>query len=140
VSIGARLFLEKTIVVAGTFDILHPGHINFFEQAKKHGDRLIVIIARDATVKKIKGKLPKNKENDRLKKVQNQELVDRAILGQLQDPIQTVANLKPDVLALGYDQRTFTERLKAELGKRGCYPKIVRLKPYRPNKYKSSKY
>ena len=45
----------------GTFDLLHPGHINFLNQAKKHG-QLIIVIARDKTVKEVKGKLPQHKE------------------------------------------------------------------------------
>ena len=55
-------------MVFGTFDILHQGHLNMLEQAKKHGD-LIVIIARDDTVKKIKNKKPRYNEKKRQKSI-----------------------------------------------------------------------
>ena len=58
----------KAVMVFGTFDILHPGHINFFKQAKKYGN-LIAVIARDRTVKQVKGRLPKYSEKQRLKAI-----------------------------------------------------------------------
>lgn len=129
----------KTVLVTGTFDGLHPGHLNFFEQAKELGKYLMVIVARDETVKRIKSKLPQNNEQLRLKRVQALDIVDQAILGSLDDPYQAVTDLKPDIVALGYDQHTFTEKLNQELEERGCQARIVRLKPYYPEKYKSSK-
>ena len=130
---------KKTVLVAGTFDLIHPGHLNFFKQAKKLGDKLFIIVARDQTVVKVKGVWPKYNERTRLRNIKRLGLADRALLGQLNDPFKTAIKLNPDIIALGYDQKTFTEGLAQELAKRFCYPKIVRLKAFKPEQYKSSK-
>ena len=69
------------VMAFGTFDILHPGHLFYLAQAKKLGNKLIVIVARDNTVKRVKIRPPEHNENERLKKVQAQEYVDEAVLG-----------------------------------------------------------
>jgi FAD synthetase len=130
---------KKIVLVTGTYDGLHPGHINFFTQAKQLADILVVIVARDKTVKEIKGKLPQRDEQARFSYVKKLAIVDQVIMGSLDDPYQTVVDLKPDVVALGYDQTVFTDKLTQELDKRGCQAQIVRLQPYFPDKYKSSK-
>ncbi len=128
----------KKIMVFGTFDILHPGHLNFFKQAKKLGDYLIVIIGRDKTVQKIKGRSPQNKEGERLIKVEQQKVVDRALLGNLNNPYKIIKQEKPDTIALGYDQNSFSKNLNAKIKEFDLETKIVRLKPYKSNIYKSS--
>ena len=115
----------------GTFDILHPGHINFLKQAKKYG-RLIVVIARDKTVKQVKGRLPRYSEKQRLKAVLSLNLADNAVLGSLIDKYAAIKKYKPDIIALGYDQNHFIDGLK------NLKIKIVRLKSYKPHKYKTS--
>ena len=72
----------KTVMCAGTFDIIHPGHLYFFSEAKKYGDRLIVVVARDDTSTKFKGKEPKHNERERLEAVRTLEIVDKAVLGK----------------------------------------------------------
>ena len=67
----------KKIMVFGTFDVLHKGHINFFKQAKKHGDHLLVVVARDKTVSLIKGIKPHYDEKERLKSVK--KYVDKVV-------------------------------------------------------------
>lgn len=143
-------------MVFGTFDIFHPGHADFFKQACQYGDRLIVVVARDETVKKIKGKLPENNEKKRLEKVQRSELVDKAVLGRPLQNINTCEVIKkenehkgqyeiireynPDVICLGYDQKFFTEKLQENLSEFGLdKTEIVRLKSFNSEKYKSSK-
>jgi len=130
---------NKTALVFGTFDILHLGHLNFFKQAKKFGDILIVVVARNATVKKVKGKLPKNNEKKRLKLVKNTEIVDQALLGLEGNKYKIIKKIKPDVICLGYDQSVFIDNLQNELDKQNLKTKIHRMKPYKENKYKSSK-
>ena len=129
----------KKVMVFGTFDGLHKGHLNFFQQAKKYGDELIIIVARDENVKKVKGRLPKLGEGERLREVKeaisDQRSSDKAILGGRKDPYQVIRKYKPDVICLGYDQNSFSEGLKSKFPK----VKIVRLKPYRADVYKSSK-
>jgi len=125
----------KQIMVFGTFDGLHPGHLDFFKQAKDYGDYLTVVIARDINVKKIKGKLPKYSETERLKQIIALKQVDRPILGQIKDVYKVIRDEKPDIIALGYDQEKYTNNLVKKFPK----IKIIRLKPYKPEIYKSSK-
>lgn len=125
----------KTVMVFGTFDILHPGHENFFKQAKKYGEYLIVIVARDKTVIKVKGALPINKEIIRLKNLENLQIAKKVILGSEGDKYDVVRKYRPDCICLGYDQKFFIDKLEKE------FPKIeiIRLKAYKPEIYKSSK-
>jgi FAD synthetase len=128
----------KKVLVFGTFDGLHLGHINFFEQAKKLGDKLTVVVGRDVTVKKVKGRSPKYNENDRLAAVRDSKLADEAMLGNLGDPYAIIKQIEPDIIALGYDQNSFTENLVYELKRAGIAAKIVRLNPFEPAQYHSS--
>lgn len=123
------------ILAFGTFDILHEGHLNFFKQAKAYGDELVVVIARNINVQRIKGNFPLNDERLRLNKVKQTGLVDVAVLGHLENPYQIIEEEQPDVICLGYDQVVHTKGLEKK------FPgiKVVRLKAYKPEIYKSSK-
>lgn len=127
----------KTVMAFGTFDILHPGHINFLRQAKKYG-QLIVIIARDRTVKRLKGKLPQHSEKERLGAIISLNLADIVVLGSLGDKYAAIKKYRPNIICLGYDQKYFTDRLKAQIKKLKLNTKIIRLKSYKPEKYKTS--
>lgn len=160
-------------MVFGTFDGLHAGHRNFFSQAAKLGD-VTAVVARDASVKKIKGKLPHYRERSRLATVARETKVRKAMLGDKQDFFKIITKNPPDIIALGFDQKTFSiPALRQELKKRnfiphqcsnkgkirsksinvsnvskhqtsqnkiaaGRVPRIVRLKSYKPNIFKSS--
>lgn len=126
-------------IAFGTFDILHKGHIDFFRQAKELGDFLAVVVARDSTVERIKGIKPLNDEEKRLAEVRKSPAVDLAVLGYEDDPYRVIEEQKPDVICLGYDQNSYSEGLGQEIKKRGITARIARLKPYMPEKYKSSK-
>lgn len=131
---------KARILVFGTFDILHPGHFNFFRQAKalaKHSV-LVVSVARDKNVRKIKGFLPKNSERRRLANIKQINLVSKAVLSAADNYLGHIVRLKPDIIALGYDQRAYTQNLRVDLAKLGCKIIIRRLKPYYPSRYKSS--
>ena len=123
------------VMAFGTFDIFHKGHESYLKQAAKHGSHLIVVIGRDKNVKIIKGKLPKNSENVRLKRVEKSGLSDLVILGNISDKYAVIRKHKPDIIAIGYDQRSFVEGLAKKFKK----IRIVRLKPFKPSIYKSSK-
>lgn len=127
----------KKVMVFGTFDVLHQGHLNFFEQARKHGDYLIAVVARDSTVEVVKQHKTMLDENKRLLAVQ--KVVDLAVLGNKEDKYKIIEDHKPDVICLGYDQNSFTEKLSEELSKRKINAKIVRLLPYKEDIFKSSK-
>jgi FAD synthetase len=128
----------KKVLVFGTFDGLHPGHINFFEQAKKHGDWLIAVVARDATVNEVKKHFPRRSELLRLKAVKQCKLVDEAILGNIGNPYEIIKQIRPGIIALGYDQTSFTANLESELKKAAIPAKILRLTPHKPEIFKSS--
>jgi FAD synthetase len=99
---------KKIVIASGTFDLLHLGHVRFLEEAKKAGGKdaeLIVIVARDSTVKDRKGKKPIMPEDQRRTLVESLKVVDEAILGIEDFSITKVINqLKPDVIAVGHDQ------------------------------------
>ena len=124
----------------GTFDIFHEGHKNLLGQAREYGDYLIVVIARDKTVEKVKERLPQNNENIRRQVVIESNLADEVILGSLENKYEAIEKYKPDVICLGYDQEAFTENLREKLEKFDLNKtKIIRLKSYHPEKYKSSR-
>jgi len=128
----------KRVLVFGTFDRLHPGHINFFEQAKALGDYLIAVVARDTTVNKVKGRFPKRSELLRLKAVKQCKTVNEAALGNFGDPYAIIKKINPDIIALGYDQNSFTADLPDYIKKENLNIEIVRLRAYCPKTCKSS--
>ncbi len=128
------------VMVFGTFDGLHKGHENFLKQARRLGPSvfLVVSIARDANVFKIKGEKPRLKEKERLLLLQNSPLVDKAVLGGVRDHIPHIVKERPDIIGLGYDQKAYIKNLKKDLKDRGLMVKIVRLNPHKEHIYKNS--
>jgi len=126
-------------MVFGTFDGLHEGHINFFKQAKSFikNSSLIVSIARDKNVFKIKGRYPRLTEKERFALVDNCKLVDGVILSGVKDHLPHIVKTHPDVIALGYDQKAYVKNLKKDLKNKGILVKVVRLKPYKEHVYKN---
>lgn len=129
---------KMLIMVFGTFDYLHAGHENLFKQARELGTEIITVIARDKTVKTIKGDFPDHNEKDRLKALKATQWSEKVILGNAKDKTKVIKDYRPNVIALGYDQFAFTYRLEKLLMDIKLDTKIVRLKPYRPDMYKSS--
>jgi FAD synthetase len=126
----------KKVLATGTFDILHPGHLYFLREAKKFGDILYVIVARDKMIRhKPKPVIP---EEQRLEMVKALKPVDHAILGSEEDIFEPVEQINPDVIVLGYDQKFSEEELKKELEKRGIKVEIVRIGKYEGCKLCSS--
>ena len=99
---------KRVVLASGTFDLLHLGHVRFLEEAKKAGGKdaeLIVIVARDSTVKARKGKKPIMPEDQRRALVESLKVVDEAILGWEDFSIdKVIEKIKPDVIAVGHDQ------------------------------------
>lgn len=127
-----------TVMCFGTFDLLHHGHLSYLTQAKKHGDKLIVVIARDKTTKKF-NKSPLFSEKERLKLVQNLKVVDEAVLGYHNNFFKIIKKKNPDVVCLGYDQKITKNKLHEKLRELSLHPKIIRMKPYKEEIYKSTK-
>jgi FAD synthetase len=133
------------IMVFGTFDGLHPGHLDFFKQAKNFmkNSFLIVSIARDKNVFKIKGKYPLKNEKERMILVKKCDLVDKVVLAGLKNHLPHILKENPDIIALGYDQKAYVRNLKKDLKNpparvgKGISVRIVRLKPYKEKQYKN---
>lgn len=123
----------KKVIVFGSFDPLHEGHRNFFSQAKRLGDYLMVVVARDENIRLLKNHDPSQKERVRLEAVQKLKGVDKAILGDNPGEYEVLDREKPDIIALGYDQK-IPEDLKYKVKKY----KIITLKPYKSEVFKSS--
>jgi len=127
--------MQKKIMVAGSFDILHTGHIWFLKKAKKlcPGCKLIVVVARDSTIRKYKKREPIFTERERLEIVKSLKYVDEAILGNELDGktfFDILLDIKPDILVLGYDQRVTEEKIKNWAKENGLNIDIVRLEKY----------
>ena len=122
------------VMCFGTFDNLHPGHLFYLKEARKLGDYLVVLVARDDNVEKIKGRCPKESEEKRLLKVQKTGIAERVVLGEKIDKMLIVKKENPDIIALGYDQQVDIDNLKKIVK-----AKIVRIEPPKPEIYKSSK-
>ena len=118
------------VMATGTFDLLHMGHIYYLKEAKKLGDTLSVVVARDSTVRKLKHE-PVNPEEIRLDLIKEVKVVDEAYLGYEDDMYAIVEEIKPDIIALGYDQIHDEDTIKSELKKRKLTAKIVRLSEYK---------
>ena len=138
--------MEKTtpkksarIMVFGTFDGLHRGHLDFFKQAKNFTENsfLIVSIARDKNVIKIKGKFPRLSERERLSLVKKCVLVNKVVLAGKEKYLGHILKERPDVIALGYDQKAYVKELKNDFKRKGILIKIIRLKPYKEHIYKN---
>jgi FAD synthetase len=118
------------VMATGTFDLLHLGHIYFLKAAKNLGDKLIVVVATDATVRRLKHE-PVNTEEIRLGIIKELKVVDEAFLGHEDDMYEIVEEIKPDVIALGFDQAHDEKKINSELKKRGLIAKIVRLDEFK---------
>ncbi|HEY4513491.1 MAG TPA: adenylyltransferase/cytidyltransferase family protein [Candidatus Paceibacterota bacterium] len=139
-TVEKRIWPKRTrIMVFGTFDGLHLGHLNLFKQARRLAKRsfLIVSIARDKNVFKIKGKYPYNDERKRMALIKESRVVDKVILSGIKNHIPHIIKIHPDVIALGYDQKAYVKNLKKDLSKKGISVKVVRLKPYKEKIYKN---
>ena len=114
------------VLAGGVFDIIHPGHLFTLSSAKNLGDVLIISIAKDETVKNLKNRYPLNGEQIRLNLISSLRIVDLALLGSESDMFKMIETVKPDVIALGYDQKHDTNDLINESNNRGLHIKVVR--------------
>jgi len=95
---------KKIVLAGGVFDIIHPGHIHTLNAAKALGGVLVVAIATDKTAEKMKKRSPLHNQELRRELVSCLSMVDKAIVGHEDDIFQTVKEVKPNIIVLGYDQ------------------------------------
>jgi len=126
------------VMTGGVFDILHVGHLSSFEEAKALGDVLVVVVARDSTVQRLKHRAPINNELQRMRLLNALSIVDLALLGDETDFLKSIERIEPDIIAIGYDQKYDVAQLSKDLNLRGLHAKIVRLRSHVPG-IKSSK-
>ena len=114
-------------MATGVFDLLHPGHVAFLREARKLGDELVVVVARDSTAKRFKHS-PITPESNRLEMVGALKPVDRVVLGNEGDIFEILDEIRPDIIAIGYDQVHNEEKIREECKRRGLpRTKVVRL-------------
>ena len=137
----------KVVFTGGVYDIIHPGHIHTLKNSKQEGDLLIVSIARDNRVIKIKGRKPINNEKMRTILVSAIRYVDFTVLGSKGDIFGIVKKIKPNVITIGYDQTHQINELKKRVKMNNLNIKIKKLDSPIPHvkssnlrtKYKNSK-
>ena len=122
----------RVVLAGGVFDIIHPGHIHTLKAAKALGDILVVAIATDKTAQKMKKRIPLHNQELRRELVDCLSMVDVAIIGHENDIFETVKLVKPEIIALGYDQ-IHQEKFMSDGCKRiNLNTKIVRLQSPAP--------
>lgn len=132
----------KVVLAEGTFDLLHYGHVYYLTNAKKLGgekSKLIVIVARDKTVERLKGRKPIIPEDQRRAIVEALKVVDEAILGyEEMDIVKVIEKVKPDIIALGYDKEDMERNLKRYVGEKNLNVEVVRLNRFEGGDISSS--
>jgi len=123
--------MPKTVLTSGAFDLIHYGHIRLLEEAKSHGGpdaRLVVIIATDETVRRLKGKAPVFPEDQRRALLEALKVVDEALLGYEDlDMATVIEKVKPDIIAVGHDQEDIERMAKEAIEKKGLPIQIVKI-------------
>ena len=94
----------RVVLAGGVFDIIHPGHIYTLNAAKELGDVLVVVVATDNTSEKMKKRRPLHSQDQRQELVNSLAMVDLCLVGQEDDIFKTVDRVRPQIIALGYDQ------------------------------------
>ena len=123
----------KVVLAGGVFDVIHPGHVYTLKSSKALGDVLVVSVARDKTVLANKGHMPINSESERVELVSSVKYVDLALLGSESSIYEVVEAVRPDIIALGYDQKHREDELRSESEKRGVKVEVVRLDTPKPH-------
>ena len=110
--------VSKKVFVGGTFDLIHPGHIEFLKEAAKYG-RVYVSVSRNKNAERIKKRPIVNDEAERLEVIKSIRYVYDAFLGDEEDFLKSVMRVRPDIIFLGPDQKVDEKALKEELKRRG---------------------
>jgi len=119
-----------TVLAQGTFDVLHPGHVHYLEEAAAMGDELHVVLARrESVTHKPKPVVTDEQRCDLLEAL---EPVDHAVLGHPEDVFKPLEEIDPDIVVLGYDQHHDEEALESQLEQHGFDCTVRRTTPYRP--------
>lgn len=129
----------KKVMIFGTFDIVHHGHLSLFKQAKRYGDYLIAVVAQEKRAEEIKKRDLVHTQKERKEYLENIRFIDKVVMGDRRDVYKVIRLIKPDVIVLGYDQNKFVNGLEEKIKDFGLKTKVVRAKPYRSESLKSGK-
>lgn len=133
---------RKIVLASGAFDLLHYGHVYYLERAKKAGGqnaKLIVIVARDRTVEKLKGARPVFPEEQRRALVESLRVVDEAVLGYEDlDMLKVMEKVKPDIIALGYDEEKAEAELRRLIAEKNLDVQVARVSRFEEEDLASS--
>jgi len=133
---------RKIVLASGNFDLLHLGHVRYLEDAKRAGGEnaeLIVIVARDKTVEKMKGRKPVMSEDQRRSLVEALKVVDEAILGYEElDIDKALQKIRPDLIAVGHDQDAMEKAVRKIIAEKGLKIQIVKIGKFGKKKLNSS--
>lgn len=129
--------MKRRVVVFGVFDVLHPGHAAFLKRARALGDELVVVVARDARVRREKGRLPVFGERERRALVGAFRWTDRAVLGDAAGRWTMLGRLAPAIVALGYDQDAARPEVVRQIAALRVRPRIVTI-PHLGKKHHAS--
>jgi len=139
---GKETEKRKVVLASGTFDLLHLGHVRYLEEAKKAGGlnaKLVVIVARDATVEKRRGAKPIMSENQRRALVGSLKVVDEALLGYEDFDIEKVIEkIHPDIIALGYDRGDVEQTVRRYVNEKNLNIEIVKISKFSEDELDSS--
>jgi FAD synthetase len=134
--------MTTTVLAAGVFDLLHYGHIRYLEESKKlggSGSRLVVIVARDETVKRLKGTDPIIPEDQRRAVIEALKVVDEALLGfEDMDLDRVIQQIKPDIVAVGHDQDAIKAHVEKIIKAREMDIKIVQIEQFAEDELNST--
>ena len=117
----------KSVMIGGAFEIIHPGHLHTIREAKRLGDALVVVVATNEAVRRNKGREPVTDEDARVELVSSLKEVDLAILGGHGSIYESLERVRPDIVAIGYDQKHDAEEINREGRRRGLNVRVVRL-------------
>jgi FAD synthetase len=133
---------RRVVLASGNFDLLHLGHVKYLEEAKKVGGenaKLIVIVARDSTIKKMKGRNPLMPEDQRRSLVESLKVVDEAILGYEELDIgKVLEKIRPDIIAVGHDQDNIEGSVRKALAGKKLNIQVVKIGKFGKKELNSS--
>ncbi|MDQ1279767.1 MAG: synthetase [Thermoproteota archaeon] len=133
---------RMVVLASGAFDLVHYGHIRFLEEARKAGGKnpyLVVVVARDRTVERLKGRKPIIPEDQRRAVVESLKPVDEAILGFEDFSFEdTIRKIRPNIIAVGYDQKRIEEEACKTIARIGVNVRVVCVGRFGPSDLDSS--
>lgn len=128
----------EKVLCAGSFDLLHSGHLNYFSQARRIAKKIVVVVSSDENYFKARGKNPLHSQDERISFIKNANVVDEIVKGSSGNIFEVIKKINPDAILLGYDDKISEEVLEKNIKEMGLKIQILRAKAFNPEKYKSS--